>query len=50
MAGTCCTQGVRRSANKVSAWKSEGKRLLGRFGRRREDNIKTCVGLIVREA
>jgi len=29
---------------------SEGKRPPGRFGRRRDDNIKTDVLLIVREA
>jgi len=40
MSGTCSTYGTRRGACRVLAWLSHGKRRLGTFTHRWEDNIK----------
>ena len=40
MSGACCTYAERRCAYWVLVGRPEGKRLLGRLGHRKEDNIK----------
>jgi hypothetical protein len=44
MGGTCSTKGGKRNAYRLLVGKPEGKRLLGRPGRRWVDNIRMDLG------
>jgi hypothetical protein len=46
MDGACSARGEMTNAYKILVGKPEGKRPLGRPGRRWEDNIKMCLGEI----
>jgi hypothetical protein len=47
MGGACSTNGEIRNAYRILVGKPEGKRPLGRYRRRWEDNIRMDLGEIV---
>jgi hypothetical protein len=47
MGGSCSTNGKKRKAYRLLVGKPEGKRPLGRPGRRRVDNIRMDLGEVV---